>query len=85
VQRIEAVTPDGVGSTEGLPAEQQVVVGVIDSGIDATHPDINYVGGQSWAANDAKPDYDGFGARLSLLSLLPPVLVALSHACPVCA
>jgi hypothetical protein len=71
IQRIEAVTPDGVSATEGIPAEQQVVVGVVDTGIDASHPDINYVGGQSWAANDANADRDGFGEGLRLLCLLP--------------
>jgi subtilisin family serine protease len=70
VKRIEAVTPDGVGNTEGIPAEQQVVVGVVDSGIDATHPDINYAGGQSWAANDANADRDGYGEGFRLLCVL---------------
>jgi subtilisin family serine protease len=68
LQRIESVTADGVVNTEGLPAGQQVLVGVIDSGVDATHPDINYVGGQSWAASDANADRDGFGGYHAFLS-----------------
>ncbi|WIA19325.1 hypothetical protein OEZ85_003957 [Tetradesmus obliquus] len=61
VQRIEAATPDGVDNTEGLPVEQQVTVGVIDSGVDRTHPDINYAGGQSFTAADANADQDAYG------------------------
>lgn len=61
VQRIEAATPDGVDNTEGLPVEQQVTVGVIDSGVDRTHPDINYAGGQSFTAADAHADQDAYG------------------------
>jgi subtilisin family serine protease len=31
-----------------------VTVGVVDSGIDGTHPDLNLVGGLSWVAPSAK-------------------------------
>lgn len=65
VRRIEAVTADGAVVTSGLPVEQQVVVGICDSGIDATHPDLNYFGGQSFGltagTNDASPDIDAYG------------------------
>lgn len=49
LSRIEAATAAGVDSTEGLPAERQIGVAIIDSGIDGTHPDLNVVGGKSWA------------------------------------
>jgi len=67
VQRIEAATAAGVVNTAGLPVDRQVTVAVMDSGVDGTHPDINYVGGLSWiSASAARPrdsaaDYDGFG------------------------
>jgi subtilisin family serine protease len=67
VSRIEAVTAAGVASTVGLPIGQQVVVGVIDSGVEATHPEITYAGGRSWLNADAAagsedaPDTDAYG------------------------
>jgi hypothetical protein len=57
----------GVASNQGLPVAQQVVVGVVDSGIDGTHPDILYVGGRSWVPasikfpNDTDPAIDYHG------------------------
>lgn len=77
LSRIEAVTAEGVASTAGLPTGQQVVVGVIDSGVEATHPDMTYAGGRSWldanastGAEDA-PDTDAYGhGELSRLLLL---------------
>jgi hypothetical protein len=67
VLRIEAVTPEGVSNTAGLPTAQQLVVGVVDSGIDASHPEITYAGGRSWldaaavAGTENAPDTDAFG------------------------
>jgi subtilisin family serine protease len=67
IKRIEAVVADSVVNTAGLPLERQVVVGVMDSGIDATHPDINYFGGRAWNApnsnfaNDGSADVDNHG------------------------
>lgn len=67
VQRIEAATAAGVASNAGLPVNMQVVVGIMDSGIDGTHPDINYAGGLSWISasaarpNDAPADVDNYG------------------------
>lgn len=66
---IGGVTAAGVVNGAGLPVESQVTVGVIDSGIDGTHPDINVVGGKSWvlkdvadaAANEADALIDGYG------------------------
>jgi hypothetical protein len=73
VTRIEAVRPGGVvGSASTVPdvstaAVQPVVIGIVDSGIDSTHPDINYVGGMNWATpsttkpNDDQPGVDNLG------------------------
>jgi hypothetical protein len=67
VLRIEAATPEGVSNTAGLPTGQQVVVGVVDSGVDASHPEITYAGGRSWldpaaeAGSENAPDTDAFG------------------------
>jgi subtilisin family serine protease len=45
-----------------------VTIGVVDSGIDGTHPDLNLVGGLSWvtpstkvAGDVADPDVDRYG------------------------
>jgi subtilisin family serine protease len=54
VGRIEGATAAGVYSVAGVPADRQVVVGVVDSGIDGTHPDLNLVGGNSWVIPSAK-------------------------------
>lgn len=48
VSRIGAATSGGVLNTLGRPVADQVVVGVVDSGVDGTHPDINVIGGKSW-------------------------------------
>lgn len=50
-----------------VPAERQVLVGVVDSGIDASHPDLNVAGGLSWVTtaaakpNDTAADVDNLG------------------------
>ncbi|WIA10053.1 hypothetical protein OEZ85_010263 [Tetradesmus obliquus] len=55
VRRIEAVTAAGIAdTTTGV----DVTVGVMDSGVDATHPDLNYVGGTTWSAASKKKTYD---------------------------
>jgi subtilisin family serine protease len=74
VSRIEAATAAGVpfvassataGSAEAAPP--QLLVAVMDSGVDAAHPDLNYAGGVSFAtpaggiADDASPGVDVFG------------------------
>jgi subtilisin family serine protease len=73
VTRIEAVRPGGVvGSASTVPdvstaAVQPVVIGIVDTGVDSTHPDINYVGGMNWATpsttkpNDDQPGVDNHG------------------------
>ncbi|KAF8070961.1 GCN2 [Scenedesmus sp. PABB004] len=75
VSRIEAGSAaQGVIDAAGLPAAQQVVVGVIDSGVDGTHPDLNLVGGTSWAtpaadlagdSADATVDIFGHGTHVA--------------------
>jgi subtilisin family serine protease len=54
IARIEGASTAGVFNVAGVPADRQVVVGVVDSGIDGTHPDINLVGGSSWVIPSAK-------------------------------
>lgn len=69
VARIEAVTPgNALIDVAALPARQQAVVAVADSGLDASHPDLNVVGGRSWVSAvisvpGDKPDatYDAYG------------------------
>ncbi|KAF8056376.1 thermostable alkaline protease [Scenedesmus sp. PABB004] len=58
-RRIEAARDDGSGGgalvvdIDGLPTERQVLVGIVDSGIDSRHPDLNYAGGQSFVQASA--------------------------------
>lgn len=66
VSRIEAVTAAGAVNIAGLPASSQVVVGVVDSGVDGTHPDINYAGGQSWVAASTTVSGDAGDADFDL-------------------
>ncbi|WIA19223.1 hypothetical protein OEZ85_003863 [Tetradesmus obliquus] len=55
ITRIKAASAAaGVFNTAGLPASQQVAVGVVDSGIDGTHPDLNLVGGSSWVTPSSR-------------------------------
>jgi subtilisin family serine protease len=65
---VEAVTNGGacpgpkcVADVSDVAAARRVVVGVVDSGVDETHPDINYVGGTSWLGDEDQPGVDGFG------------------------
>ena len=50
-----------------VPAERQLLVAVMDSGIDSTHPDLNYAGGISWVTtgaakpNDVAANVDNLG------------------------
>lgn len=69
IARIEAASAaGGVFKTAGLPTGQQVVVGLVDSGVDGSHPDLNLVGGAAWvtpstnlADDKADFDYDRYG------------------------
>jgi hypothetical protein len=73
VARIEAATAAGVFSTSALrvpAAQQQLLVAVMDSGVDASLPDLNYAGGMSWVPSsspaagepdDGDADVDNFG------------------------
>lgn len=76
MQRIEAVTAAGVDNIAGLPASQQIAVAVVDSGIDGTHPDLNIVGGKSWATPSSKLSgclcfsCDDYTQHMSLLEVL---------------
>ncbi|KAF8061332.1 apr [Scenedesmus sp. PABB004] len=58
--RIEAsVVTDGVPHVVDLGTlPQQVVVGIVDSGIDSRHPDLNYVGGTTWITTPS-PSHPG--------------------------
>jgi subtilisin family serine protease len=49
-----------------VPADRQVVVGVVDSGIDGTHPDLNLVGGSSWVIPSAKVAGDVADANVDM-------------------
>jgi hypothetical protein len=69
VARIGGITGQTIADAAILPDSMKVVVGIIDSGVDASHPDINYVGGRSWISNatgsvpdDALPGKDFYGA-----------------------
>ncbi|KAF8062950.1 apr [Scenedesmus sp. PABB004] len=70
VARIEAATAAGVVSSAGVPPGRQVVVGIIDSGIDASHPDLNYAGGVSFVKNDTDAGRDGFGHGTHLAGIV---------------
>jgi subtilisin family serine protease len=62
LQRIGVGTDGQVADLSRVPAEQQVTVAVVDSGIDRTHPDLNVVGGKSWvAASTQFPNDDDWG------------------------
>lgn len=45
----------------GVPAAQKVVVGVVDSGIDVKHYDLEYAGGQSFYPVDQAAGVDNYG------------------------
>lgn len=72
VTLIEAVDEDMVDDVTTVVNQQRVVVGVIDSGVDSTHPDINYIDGKSWitAAGDDDPAVDRYGEHAMLLTAL---------------
>ncbi|KAF8058906.1 Subtilisin BL [Scenedesmus sp. PABB004] len=59
VTRIEAVTP--AGAVDGASSGRVVVVGIVDSGVDGTHPDLNLVGGTSFVPSEPAADADGYG------------------------
>lgn len=69
--RIEVATQDGLPVfpyDAARPLWEQVVVGVVDSGVDSTHVDLNYVGGATWTVpnpqhpNDTSdPGVDHYG------------------------
>lgn len=61
VTRIEAARSDGVADVTSVSADQRVVVAVVDSGVDKSHWDLEYVGGQSFHATDLNADVDDFG------------------------
>jgi hypothetical protein len=68
VAMVEAVTSGGacpgpkcVADVSEVAGVRRVVVGVADSGVDETHPDINYVGGTTWLGEEDQPGVDGFG------------------------
>lgn len=42
----------------------QVTVGVMDSGVDSSHPDIYYVGGQTWLTDASDLEGDSVAANV---------------------
>eukprot|EP00775_Hariotina_reticulata_P007727 gene7727-7926_t len=60
--QIEAVASDVLVDAESLQGslseKQQVVVGVLDSGVDSGHPDIRYAGGQNFRNDGGDPGLD---------------------------
>ncbi|KAF8069590.1 BOR1 [Scenedesmus sp. PABB004] len=77
VTRVEAATTRlGGGATtvvdlSGLPQTQQVVLGVLDSGIDATHKDLNYAGGRAWVTPSTVVPGDVADAGVDLYGCAP--------------
>jgi subtilisin family serine protease len=62
LQRIGVGADGQVADLSQIPADKQVTVAVIDSGIDRTHPDLNVIGGKSWVpASAAFPKDDDWG------------------------
>jgi hypothetical protein len=62
LKRIGVAADGEVADLTRVPADRQVPVAVVDSGIDRTHPGLNVVGGKSWVAASAQfPKDDDWG------------------------
>jgi hypothetical protein len=64
ITQIEAVTNAGVSDSAAAAAAgsgRGIVAAVMDSGIDASHWDIEYAGGKSFLADDEDPGTDDLG------------------------
>lgn len=57
---IEAATAAGIADPSLVPAADQVLVGVLDSGVDSSHPDLSYAGGKSFL-DGSQPGQDSYG------------------------
>jgi hypothetical protein len=58
---IEAVTSAGVANPAAAGPGRRIVAAVMDSGIDASHWDLEYAGGKSFLADDPDAGKDDLG------------------------
>ncbi|KAF8064600.1 apr [Scenedesmus sp. PABB004] len=73
VEAIGAAAGGRVADVGAVPPAARVCVAVVDCGVDASHPDLNYVAGLSWlaptpdypAADDAGVDAGGHGTAVA--------------------
>eukprot|EP00775_Hariotina_reticulata_P012040 gene12040-12183_t len=63
----DGMVVDAASLNSSLTVDQQVVIGVFDTGIDSTHPDLVYAGGESFRLDGSNPGEDirGHGTVVS--------------------